>query len=214
MFHLSLADVSWVKLNSWQWGGEITARILFYVWGQDFSWPALIPWLSAPRCCWWVMTKVEGETGFSWVTGPRKHCQPVGFNRTAASQAGRTEVMQRNKPLTHSTWQTMCSNTNHLSNSFIQQHQRWWITGFSGSSQAWVKHISYRVYSSSYFSFFSTLSGWTCKSSWKINPAVIKCSQSSLLDSWDWCEDGEMKLLLANKNTAEPLSERLCSYAE
>lgn len=97
MFHLSLADVSWVKLNSWQWGGEITARILFYVWGQDFSWPALIPWLSALRCCWWIMTKVEGETGFSWVTGPRNHCQPVGLNRIATSLAGRTEKIQKTK---------------------------------------------------------------------------------------------------------------------
>lgn len=59
---------------------------------------------------------------------------------------------------------------------------------------------------------FSPLSGWTCISLWKINPAVIKCSQSSLLDPRDWCED-EMKLLGANKNTAELLSERLCLHA-
>lgn len=93
MFHLSLADVSWVKLNSWQRGGEITACILFYVWGQDFSWPALIPWLSALWCCWWIMTKVEGETGFSWVTRPRNRCQPVGLNQIATSQTGGTEMM-------------------------------------------------------------------------------------------------------------------------
>lgn len=46
MFHLSLADVSWVKLNSWQWGGEITAHPLFFMSGDRIS-PGR-PW--SPDC--------------------------------------------------------------------------------------------------------------------------------------------------------------------
>lgn len=88
MFHLSPADVSWVKLNSWQWGGGITSHILLYIWGQDFSWPALIPWLSAQRGCCWLTTEVRGETGSSWLVG-------VQGAALAASKSDRDKVMQK-----------------------------------------------------------------------------------------------------------------------
>lgn len=57
-----LAEWNWIPGNE----GERShhTSFSFYVWGQDFSWPALIPWLSVLRCCCWIMTRVEGETGF------------------------------------------------------------------------------------------------------------------------------------------------------
>lgn len=66
-----LAEWNWIPGNE----GERSRRasFSFYVWGQDFSWPALIPWLSVLWCCWWIMTQVEGETGFflsHWAKGP------------------------------------------------------------------------------------------------------------------------------------------------
>lgn len=84
----------WQMLAEWNWipgnEGERSRRasFFFYVWRQDFSWPALIPWLSALRCCWRITTRVEGETGF--FLSRRGHRTSVpSMNWTAASLESR-----------------------------------------------------------------------------------------------------------------------------
>lgn len=74
MFHLSVADVSWVKLNSWHWEGrDHTAHPLLCL-GTGFLLASLDPLIVyALEGCWWMTTKVGGETSsFSWVAGAKE----------------------------------------------------------------------------------------------------------------------------------------------
>lgn len=115
MFHLSLADVSWVKLNSWQWGGEITVCILFLCLGTGFLLAGLDPLIVCP-----AKLLVDNDKGRGWHKLFLSHrCQACWF------ESGYNILnwkYTKSMPLGHGSWtiiwKSMSSNTNHLSNIF------------------------------------------------------------------------------------------------
>lgn len=194
------AEWNWIPGN--EWGRDGPAHP-FLCRGTGFLLAGLDPLIVCPRCCWWIMTKVKGGRGSSWVTGPKSRCQCVGLDQIRKSPMGSCgnvrNVWQNGK------WYEAVSAELQISSLIVLFSSKCTIKCFNRSS-GYVSQSKKKKTSSLYifFHFISCmLSGRPCKSFFKINPAVIKWSQSSLLDSWDGCEDSEMKLLLPNKNTVD-----------
>lgn len=129
----------WQMLAEWNWipgteREEITPRILFYVWGQDFSWPALIPWLCAP---WKPAGEWRRRSGvkralFPELRGPRSHMPVRWFDSKHTKQSGNEANSARSELIIWAAIQISCFD------SSVGNSNNWWVRHSSSSLN--VKH--------------------------------------------------------------------------
>lgn len=133
-----------VKLNSWHWEGRDHAAHPLLCQGTGFLLASLDPLIVCPGRLLVNDDKGRGvNQALSWVTGAKVPPPVHWFDSDDTSRAGMRQTIQKQA----GDWR---SNGNQLSNYFIGNSNKWWVTRCSSSfgvkQQCWLHSFMFLLF--------------------------------------------------------------------